>query len=224
MTEKLPDCVEVVAGGQQLDASPVASIIWLHGLGADGHDFESIVPELALNKAIRFVFPHAPVRPVTLNGGMLMRAWYDLSAIGRERPRDDAGIEESRQIVNQLISREKARGIESHHIIVAGFSQGGAIALYAGLHYPEPLGGIVGLSTYLHTADSLDKATEANANTPIFMAHGTRDPVVELAVGERSRDILNAQGYSIDWHTYPMPHTICPEEIAALRHWLMQRL
>lgn len=224
MTEKLPDCVEVVGGGQKTNASPVASIIWLHGLGADGHDFEPIVPALALNKAVRFVFPHAPVQPVTLNGGMPMRAWYDLSAIGRESLRDDAGIEESRQIVNQLIGREKARGIETHHIIVAGFSQGGAIALHAGLHYLEPLAGIVGLSTYLHTADSLDKAAKANAGTPIFLAHGTQDSVVDPTLGERGRDILNAQGYSVDWHTYPMPHAVCPEEITALRHWLMQRL
>lgn len=224
MTEKLPDCVEVVSDGQQMDAAPAASIIWLHGLGADGHDFEPIVPVLALNKAVRFVFPHAPIRPVTLNGGIPMRAWYDLSAIGRESPRDDAGIEESRQIVNRLIRREKARGIETHHIIVAGFSQGGAIALHAGLHYPEPLAGIVGLSTYLHTADSLEKAAEANASVPIFMAHGIQDSVVELAMGERGRDTLNGQGYSVDWHTYPMPHAVCPEEITDLRHWLMQRL
>lgn len=224
MAKKLPECVEMVTGERQADTPPTASIIWLHGLGADGHDFEPIAPELALDKAIRFVFPHAPVRPVTLNGGMPMRAWYDLSAIGRDSPRDDAGIEESRQIVNGLIAREKARGIETRRIVVAGFSQGGAIALHGGLHYPEPLAGIAGLSTYLHTADSLDKAPKANTGIPIFMAHGTQDPVVELAMGERSRALLSARGYSIDWYTFPMPHAVCPEEIAALRHWLAQRL
>lgn len=224
MTEKIPDCVETVTGGRQADVPPAASIIWLHGLGADGHDFEPVAPELAPGKPVRFIFPHAPVRPVTLNGGLSMRAWYDLSAIGQDSPRDDAGIEESRQMVNRLIAREKGRGIETHRIIVAGFSQGGAIALHAGLHYSEPLAGIVGLSAYLHTADSLAQAASANAGTPLFMAHGTQDPVVELAMGERSRDLLRLQGYSVDWHTFPMPHAVCHEEMAALRHWLMHRV
>ncbi|HET9679330.1 MAG TPA: alpha/beta fold hydrolase [Gammaproteobacteria bacterium] len=223
MTELL-DRVEIATGS----TTPTASVIWLHGLGADGHDFEPIVPELGLEQPIRFVFPHAPVRPVTLNAGTPMRAWYDLSSIGedgsRNGPRDDAGINESQQQVEQLIAREKERGVASDRIVLAGFSQGGAIALHTGIHHAEPLAGIVGLSTYLHTADSLPVARDANRQTPIFMAHGTQDPMVGINLGERSRDKLREHGYTVEWQTYPMPHAVCPEEIAALAEWLKQRL
>lgn len=213
-------CVEIETGAQ-----PQAAIIWLHGLGADGHDFEPLVPELKLEQAVRFVFPHAPVRPVTLNGGWPMRAWFDIIALDRETQRDLHGTEESRRAVEALIAREIARGIPASRIILAGFSQGGALALHTGLRYPEKLAGIIGLSTFLHTFDSLDtEAAPANRGTPIFMAHGSEDAVVVPARGLETRDRLQAMGYAIDWHDYPMPHAVYPDEIADLRDWLQQRL
>lgn len=218
-TALLP-CVEVETGAQ-----PQAAIIWLHGLGADGHDFEPIVPELKLQQAVRFVFPHAPVRPVTLNGGWPMRAWFDIIALDREAQRDLHGTEESRRAVEALIRRENERGIPTERIVLAGFSQGGALALHTGLRYPEKLAGIIGLSTFLHTFDSLQtEAAPANRATPIFMAHGSEDSVVMPARGMETYDRLQAFGYVIDWHEYPMAHAVCPEEIGDLAQWLQKRL
>lgn len=203
--------------------APERAIIWLHGLGADGHDFEPIVPELELPFAARFVFPHAPVRPVTLNNGLRMRAWYDLVALG-PGPEDAEGICESAAEVERLIDREVGRGLPTEAIVLAGFSQGGAIALHAGLREPRPLAGILALSSYLPLAGSLAaERSEANAGVPIWMAHGTADPVVDIAFAERSRDALEAAGYRVDWHVYPMAHGVCPAEIADLASWLAQR-
>ncbi len=217
MAELLPT-VEVETG-----ADPKASVIWLHGLGADGHDFEPIVPELRLPPAlpIRFIFPHAPVRPVTLNNGYPMQAWFDIVKIGLQQPRDKAGMEASRQAVEALMAREHARGVSSSRIVLAGFSQGGAVALYTGLQQPQRLAGIMALSTYLPAGEGVDfVSAPANLHTSIFYGHGTQDPVVPLLLGQHTRDWLTAQGRPVIWHTYPMPHSVSAEEIMHISAWL----
>ncbi len=222
MHQEFLDCVEVGAGD---DAR--ASVIWLHGLGADGHDFEPIVPELRLpaELGVRFLFPHAPVRPVTLNAGMAMRAWYDIIALGGNAEQDDAGIRQSARQVEALMKREHERGVPAERMVLAGFSQGGAIALHLGLRHPERLAGIMGLSTYLPLGDTVEaERHEANAATPIFLAHGSMDPVVPMTMGERSRDGLQAMGYPVEWHDYPMVHQVCMEEIADISAWLQRVL
>ena len=208
-------------------AHPTYSVIWLHGLGADGNDFAPIVPELVSPQwpALRFVFPHAPVRPVTVNGGMPMRAWYDIYGFDLVARQDEAGIRQSIAQVEALIAREQERGVPSERILLAGFSQGGAIALAAGLRHPQKLAGIIALSTYLPMADALaGERSAANDAVPIFWGHGTLDPVVILQRGLDSRAVLEALGYTVAWHTYPMPHSVCPEEIVDLRHWIGERL
>ncbi|MDN3516655.1 dienelactone hydrolase family protein [Aquisalimonas lutea] len=222
MSEELLECVEAGAGGEAK-----ASVIWLHGLGADGHDFEPIVPELRLPASlpVRFIFPHAPVRPVTLNGGMAMRAWYDIIALGGNAQQDEQGIRQSEAQVHALIRRENERGIATGRIVLAGFSQGGAVALHTGVRYPEQLAGIMGLSTYLPLADSVAaERSGANAQTPVFMAHGTEDPVLPIQLGQRSHEHLQALGYAVEWHDYPMQHAVCLEEIQAIGAWLQQVL
>jgi phospholipase/carboxylesterase len=202
---------------------PEASVIWLHGLGADGHDFEPIVPALVGPKepGVRFVFPHAPVRPVSLNGGMAMRAWYDIIGIDRHAQQDEAGVRASDAQVRALIQRENDRGIPTDRIVLAGFSQGGAMALFTGLRYPHKLAGVMGLSCYMVLAPTLDAERHAaNQHTPFFMAHGTDDPVVAAALGEESCQIIRARGYPVEWRTYPMPHAVSPEEIADIGDWL----
>lgn len=208
-------------------ATPIYSVIWLHGLGADGHDFAPIVPELVSPEwpAIRFVFPHAPVRPVTINNGMAMRAWYDIYGFDLVSRQDEAGTRESIGQVEALMAREQERGVPSERILLAGFSQGGAIALAAGLRHPQKLAGIIALSTYLPIAHTLAaERSAANAQVPIFWGHGTYDPVVALQRGADSRVALEALGYQVAWHTYPMPHAVCPDEIADLRRWIGERL
>jgi len=221
MANELLDWVEVGPGE---DAQ--ACVIWLHGLGADGHDFEPIVPELGLPAdTVRFIFPHAPTQPVTLNGGMRMRAWYDLVRIDLDAPQDREGIIATARHIEALIAHEKERGIAAERLILAGFSQGGAMALHAGLRHPQRLAGIVGLSCYLPLADSLpDEASRANASTPLFMAHGTGDPVLPFELGTQSRDTLEEHGYNVDWYEYPMQHEVCLEEIRALGQWLNRLL
>jgi phospholipase/carboxylesterase len=208
-------------------ADPTHSVIWLHGLGADGNDFTPIVPELVAPDfpPLRFVFPHAPVRPVTVNGGMSMRAWYDIKGMDIAQKQDEAGIRESVSAIEALIAREIERGVPAARVVLAGFSQGGAIALSAGLRHGAALAGVVALSTYvpLHEALAVERS-EANANTPIFWGHGSADPVVPMALGTASRDGLQALGYSVEWHDYPMGHQVCGEEIADLRTWLGARL
>ena len=208
--------------------APSGSIIWLHGLGADGHDFEPIVPELRLpdSLALRFVFPHAPVRPVTINGGMAMRAWFDIYSLDKEGPADEAGIQDSAATLDALIEREKERGIAAHQIIIAGFSQGGAIAMYSALRYPDRLAGLMALSTYLPlqsvlTAEVVDNAPVANQDLPIFMAHGSFDPVLPMQLGRLAADFLDDAGFRVAWHDYPMAHAVCAEEIADIRSWLL---
>ena len=213
------EAVEIETG-----SPPQAAVVWLHGLGADGHDFEPIVPELRLKKAVRFVFPHAPVRPVTINQGMRMRAWYDILQFGGG-PEDDKGIRASQGLIDGLIASEVKRGIPEDKIVVAGFSQGGAIALQTALRYPKTLAGVMALSTYLPLHESL--ATEAaatNRKLAIFMAHGTQDGVVPYELGARSRDLLVEQGYAVEWHEYPMQHSVCAEEVAAIGEWLRRVL
>ena len=215
-------CVERETG-----ANPSHSVIWLHGLGADGHDFAPIVPELVAREwpALRFVFPHAPVQSVTVNGGMPMRAWYDIVGFDLMSRQDEAGMRASIAAVEALLEREHERGVPSERIVLAGFSQGGAIALAAGLRHAQQLAGIVALSTYLPLGAALAaERSAANADVPIFWGHGTMDPVVILQRGLDSRAALEALGYAIDWHTYPMPHSVCAEEIADLRNWLGARL
>jgi phospholipase/carboxylesterase len=208
-------------------ANPRYSILWLHGLGADGNDFAPIVPALVdpAWPPLRFVFPHAPVRPVTINNGMSMRAWYDIAAFDLNARQDEAGMRASIGEVETLIEREHSRGMPSERILLAGFSQGGAIALAAGLRHPQKLAGIIALSTYLplHAALAGERSA-ANAATPVFWGHGSVDPVVVLQRGVDSRDLLQSLGYALEWHTYPMAHAVCPEEIGDLRHWLAQRL
>jgi phospholipase/carboxylesterase len=204
----------------QTGSKPAASIIWLHGLGADGHDFEPIVPELKLATPVRFVFPHAPVRPVTINQGMRMRAWYDIFQFGGG-PEDDAGIRASQRLVEELIAEEKKKGLPAEKIVVAGFSQGGAIALQTALRYPERLAGVLALSTYLPRAASLQsERSPANEGIPIFMAHGRYDDIIPLRRAEESRKPLEAAGYPVEWHEYPMPHSVCAEEIADIAAFL----
>ncbi|MCW8845516.1 MAG: alpha/beta hydrolase [Gammaproteobacteria bacterium] len=202
--------------------NPEYSVIWLHGLGADGHDFEPIVPELDLGgRSVRFVFPHAPVRPVTLNGGMPMRAWFDILSLDRQGRPDEQGIRTSAEQVAALIQRENDRGIPAERIVLAGFSQGGAIALHLGLRRPGGLAGIMALSTYLPLADSLQtEASPSAPGIPLFMAHGRQDPVLPFAWGQQSRDRLLAEGYAVQWHAYDMPHAVCAQEISDIGAWL----
>jgi phospholipase/carboxylesterase len=217
---KMLDTVEVETG-----PGADRSIIWLHGLGADGHDFEPLVPELRLPFAVRFVFPHAPIRAVTINAGMRMRAWYDLVSLERAAREDEVGIRTSAAAVNELIERERKRGSAPQRIVLAGFSQGGAIALHVGLRAPDALAGIVALSTYLPLAHSTDtERSAASALTPIWMAHGDADQVIALANAEGSRDVLTELGYQLTWHTYPMGHGVCAEQVDDLRAWLSDRL
>ncbi len=206
---------------------PTASVIWLHGLGADGNDFVPIVPELGLPPALglRFVFPHAPVRAVTINNGMRMRAWYDISAADLNNRADIAGVRQSQGELEALIAREKMRDVPSARIVLAGFSQGGAIALYAGLRHAERLAGILALSTYLVQADKLPaEAAAANRDVPIFMAHGTADPVVRFEWGQASRRALEANGNPVEWHEYRIEHSVCLEEVRAIGAWLAKLL
>jgi len=224
MTNTL-DCIEIETGN-----NPAHAIIWMHGLGADGNDFVPIADELGLDglAPVRFIFPHAPKRPVTINNGYVMRAWYDITfgdLEGNTRRADAAGVRVSQLQINDLIAQEHARGIAYTNIILAGFSQGGAIALYTGLRYPETLGGIMALSTYLPLAETLpQEAAAANLHTAIFIAHGTQDPVVPYTMGQGTYQALQAAGYPIQWHEYPMPHSVCPAEIADIRQFLTPRL
>jgi phospholipase/carboxylesterase len=216
------EAVEVETG-----ENPSAAVIWLHGLGADGHDFEPIVPELVRpgERALRFVFPHAPIRPITLNGGFAMRAWYDIVSLERRGPEDETGIRASQAIVEALIRRENERGIASERIVLAGFSQGGALAIAAGTRYPQKLAGIMGLSCYLLLAERFQtERTVANEATPIFLAHGLQDPIVVPVLGEHARAWLESAGYAVEWHTYSMPHSVCPQEVADIAAWLRRVL
>ncbi len=210
------DAIEITTGD-----APTLSVLWLHGLGADGHDFEPIVPELRLPFPVRFLFPHAPIRRVTINGGMAMRAWYDILGFDRHAREDAAGIRASAAAVTELIDREVARGIATERIVLAGFSQGGAVALHTALREPRPLAGVMALSTYLPLAPLLAaERSAANAGIPIFMAHGTSDQVLPLSLAESSRRALDALGYAVDWHSYSMQHSVCSEEIGAIAAWL----
>ncbi len=207
--------------------NPTAAVIWLHGLGADGHDFAGLVPELDLSSCppIRFIFPHAPSMPVTLNGGYVMPAWYDIRGADLLSGQDDAGIRASELAVQALLAREIARGIPASRIVLAGFSQGSAMALHTGLRYPHTLAGIVALSGYLPLAGTLAaERSQANARTPIFMAHGSQDPVVIPARGQASRELLTGLGYAVQWHSYPMPHSVHPREIEDIAAFLTQVL
>jgi phospholipase/carboxylesterase len=204
-----------------------AAVIWLHGLGADGYDFVPIVQELRLpaTMAVRFIFPHAAPRPVTINNGFVMRAWYDITSLGPDRKEDDVGIRESATVVNQYVQQQSARGVESQRIVIAGFSQGGAIALQAGLRYPERIAGIMALSTYLPLRDAVAaEATQANRDVPILMCHGLRDDVVPATLGKASRDVLTSLGYQVEWQSYPMEHQVCMEEVLDISKWLQARL
>lgn len=209
-------------------APATAAVIWLHGLGADGFDFVPVVNELQLPATlpVRFIFPHARPRPVTINNGYVMRAWYDIKQLGGRSPvEDDTGIRESAQVVSDYIHQQNAGGIATSRIVVAGFSQGGAIALHTGVRCPQRLAGILALSTYLPLQSSVAaEATPANRDVPILMCHGTYDPVVPAAMGVASRDVLQGLGYQIDWRTYPMEHSVSVEEIADIGAWLKQRL
>jgi phospholipase/carboxylesterase len=205
----------------------VAAVILLHGLGADGGDFAPVVGELGLPDSlpVRFVFPHASLRPVTINNGYVMRAWYDIKAFSREGRDDNTGLADSTRRVNGYIDAEKQRGIASSRVVLAGFSQGGAVALHAGLRYPERLAGILAMSCYLPFASTLgtEKAA-ANADVPILMCHGRQDPVVHVGMGIEARDELKAQGYPVEWHDYQMQHEVCAAEIAEVGRWLRLRL
>jgi len=202
---------------------PKHAVIWLHGLGADGHDFEPIVPHITAASArpVRFVFPHAPVRPVTVNGGMAMRAWYDILGMTIDRDQDQAGIAASVASVDTLIDDQLASGISADRLVLAGFSQGGAIALRCGLARSSPLAGIMALSCYLLEGASLSEwSASASAAVPIFLGHGEHDPVVPLALGQAAAKTLEQAGYPVEFHTWPMPHSVCPEEIQAIDRWL----
>ena len=209
---------------------PTAAVIWLHGLGADGNDFAPIVPEIDLRglPGVRFVFPHAPKIPVTINNGYVMRAWYDVSfgdLEGKSRKPDQPGVRASQRAIEQLIARENQRGIDTRRVVLAGFSQGGAIALQTGLRYAEQLAGIMALSTYLPLAETLPaEASASNRNLPIYFAHGNYDPVIPIAMATASRAALETLGYAVEWHEYPMQHSVCPEEIRDIGAWLRRVL
>jgi len=205
--------------------SPQHSIIWLHGLGADGEDFVPVAEQMSLPVAVRYIFPHAPKQPVTINGGFVMRAWYDISAAEIHAEQDSAGIRDSQAEIEKLIAQEKLRGVKAENIFLAGFSQGGAIVLQTGLRHAEKLGGILALSTYLPLAETLvDEASAQSKNTPIFMAHGRHDPIVPYHLGKISAEKLGALGYQLEWHEYPMQHSVCMEEVGDIAAWLTQRL
>ncbi len=205
--------------------APQHSIIWLHGLGADGEDFVSIAQEINLPVALRYIFPHAPKQAVTINGGFVMRAWYDIAAADIGAQQDAAGIRASQAEIEKIIAQEKARGIAPENIFLAGFSQGGAVALHTGLRHPARLGGILALSTYLPLADTLAQEVSLSAkNTPIFFAHGHTDPVVPYALGKLSADQLRQHGYRVDWHEYAMPHAMCMEEVRDIERWLTRMI
>ncbi len=219
---ELLDAIEIETG-----PAPRAAVIWMHGLGADGHDFEPIVPELDLPDSlpVRFVFPHAPMRPVTINAGMVMRAWYDVAGQGGTRREDEEGVRASQRAIEALIEREKKRGLTAGQIVLAGFSQGGAMALQTGLRHPERLAGLLVLSSFLPLPDTLAaEASLANRDVPIFMAHGTHDPLIPVSRARDSRDRLLALGYRVQWREYPMAHAVCAEEIADLSAWLVRVL
>jgi phospholipase/carboxylesterase len=204
---------------------PDASILWLHGLGADGSDFAPIVDELALPLAVRFVFPHAPSMPVTVNGGYVMPAWYDIYSQDIAGIQDEAGIRRAQSMLTALIEMEKSRGIRPERIVLAGFSQGGAIALQTALRYPDRLAGVVALSTYLPLQSSLAKErSEANRDLPVFMAHGRYDTVIPQQAAQISRNNMKLVGYPVEWHEYPMMHTVCAEEIGDIRRFLLKIL
>jgi len=202
-------------------SKPCHSIIWLHGLGADGEDFVPLAEEMNLPVAVRYIFPHAPKQPVTINGGFIMRSWYDIVATDIGSQQDAKGIHASQAEIEKLIAQEKSRGVAAKNIILAGFSQGGAVALHAGLRHTEQLGGIVALSTYLPLADTLKtEASPAAKDAPIFMAHGRSDPIVPCTLGKSSKEMLLKQGYRVDWHEYAMPHSLCQEEVRDIETWL----
>jgi phospholipase/carboxylesterase len=224
MNQRLQESADAVV---LAPATPTASVIWLHGLGADGHDFVPIVPELQLPPAlaVRFVFPHAPVRPVTINNGMRMRAWYDIKNLSATGAADEAGIRDSAAILMRFVERERQAGIAAGRIVVAGFSQGGAIALHAALRTPERLAGVMALSAYLPLDSTLaSEATAANRDIPILMCHGQFDPVLPMQLGSASRELLRAAGYAVEWKEYPMQHQVCLEEIRDISAWLQARL
>lgn len=217
MNQSLLDCVEIGPDDAEF------SLIWLHGLGANGHDFEPVVSELGLSadQKIRFVFPHAPQMPVTINSGVVMPAWYDIASMDFTAEQDEAGIRRSEQQLIKLIERENQRGVKTENIVLAGFSQGGAIVLHTGLRYPQRLAGIMALSTYLPLDQLLaDERQEANHETSIFMAHGSHDQVVPIRLSEMSRDYLQELGYPVEWHRYFMEHSVHPDEISDISHWL----
>ena len=202
---------------------PSASVIWMHGLGADGNDFVPILPELRLPETMptRFIFPHAPMRPVTINLGMVMRAWFDVYNLGGSRGEDEAGVKASQARVEALIAREKSRGIVASRIVLAGFSQGGVMALHTGLRHPDRLAGLMALSCFMPLSDTLAaEASPANRDVPILMAHGTQDDLIHVERALQSRDILLGLGYPVTWHEYPMPHSVCVEEIGEIAKWL----
>jgi phospholipase/carboxylesterase len=204
-----------------------AAVVWLHGLGADGHDFASLVPELRLpaEPAVRFVLPHAPIRPVTINGGYRMRAWYDIAGFDRGAPQDESGIRASAEAIGALVRRERERGVPSERIVLAGFSQGAAMALHLGPRWPERLGGVIGLSGYLPLADTVAReARPENTALPVFLAHGSLDEVVPQAAGLGTRDALRALGYAVEWRSYAMGHSVCAQEIDDVREWLLRCL
>ena len=222
MTAEILPAIEIETAPE-----PDAAVIWMHGLGDDGRGWSEVVPTLGLPRglAIRFIFPHAPIIPVTINNGMRMRAWYDIRQANLAERADVEGVRRSGTQVDALLERETGRGIAPRRALLAGFSQGGAIALYAGLRYPQRLAGIVALSTYLIAPERLDaEASAANRATPIFMAHGMLDPTIPHALGEMSRDYLAHRGYAVDWNAYPMAHQVCAEEIADLQRWIGARL
>ncbi len=224
MTHRIQESADAVVLAPATPAS--ASVIWLHGLGADGHDFVPIVPELKLpdSPGVRFVFPHARVRPVTLNMGMRMRAWYDIKTLTAEGRADEEGLRESVAVLERFIAAERAGGIASSRIVIAGFSQGAAVALHAALRHAEPLAGILALSSYLPLQALLAaELSEANRATPIFMCHGQQDPVLPLALGVMACNWLRASGYRVEWKEYPMQHQVCLPEIQDIATWLRAR-
>jgi len=209
----------------QTGKQPRHSIIWLHGLGADGNDFVPIAEELSLPVAVRYIFPHAPMRPVTINGGFIMRAWYDISGQDIGSNPDVAGIRASQDMVESLIAQEMSNGMIPKNIFLAGFSQGGAITLHTMLRQKYPLGGALALSTYLPLAEKIDnESLAASRSTPIFMAHGKIDPVVPYELGKTSSDLLSKAGYEVEWHEYNMPHSVCEEELRDIEAWLIGRI